>query len=297
MSQDMHVRARRAAFELKAGRPDLAQAFIDQAQKALPEPTPLWLALIIESTRYQVPKSEIHRFEVLWNSELKKSVRSETAGALANLTATFVAAKVDYPGRATHIKEVVAYLGRSSRIKYGQKDLARVCTFLSLLPKELPLHEKLLKRGIKLFPNSPQFLFFAGVLELSKLSAGKGKPSVAFAHLQKARSLAEASSDPEIALILPKIREKLSFLEDMPKNMLGSPFGFNGGPFRVGPGSRTFDDFFKFMSSTTEDEDLDDEEEEPFDPDEDIFVDATARPRNPRKPASGEKASRKRKKG
>ena len=49
--------ARKAVFELKAGQAGLAEKYIAAAQEPLVEPTPLWLALLIEGIRYRLPKA------------------------------------------------------------------------------------------------------------------------------------------------------------------------------------------------------------------------------------------------
>ena len=110
LSLGLHVRARRAVFELKAGEAERAEALIADAQLNLSEATALWLILLIESIRYKLPKPDRERFEARWTVALSKKVRSETAGALAELMAAFMGDEIEYPGRAGHLKEVVAYL-------------------------------------------------------------------------------------------------------------------------------------------------------------------------------------------
>ena len=90
--------ARRAVFELKAGQPDRAEELIAEAQKQLVDPTPLWLALLIEARRYKLPKAEQDRFEDRWEKGLAKKGRGDTAGALADLIGSFLAAEIVYPG-------------------------------------------------------------------------------------------------------------------------------------------------------------------------------------------------------
>ena len=54
----------------------------------------------------------------LWESELKNKCTSETAGEMASLLDQFVCARIEYAGRAGHIKKVVSYLQRTTRLKY-----------------------------------------------------------------------------------------------------------------------------------------------------------------------------------
>ena len=203
-SRGLHFRARRAVFELKAGQAERAEALIAEALQALPEATPLWLALLIELIRYKLPKPDCERFEARWTTALPKKVRSETAGTLAELMGSFVGGEIDYTGRTGHLKEVLGYLRRTTRIKYEHDDLARACSLLGLLPKEADLFEKLVKRGIKLFPNSPLFLTLSGTLELKKGPFGGGNFRLARDQFEKALERAEASSDPQNVRLVPK---------------------------------------------------------------------------------------------
>ena len=66
LSRTFHFLARRAVFELKAGQAERAEALIAEAQERLAEPTPLWLALLIEAIRYKLPKADQDRFEAQW---------------------------------------------------------------------------------------------------------------------------------------------------------------------------------------------------------------------------------------
>jgi tetratricopeptide (TPR) repeat protein len=291
-SRGLHFRARRAVFELKAGQAERAEALIAEALQALPEATPLWLALLIESIRYELPKPDCERFEARWTTALPKKVRSETAGTLAELMGSFVGGEIDYTGRTGHLKEVLGYLRRTTRIKYEHDDLARACSLLGLLPKEADLFEKLVKRGIKLFPNSPLFLTLSGTLELKKGPFGGGNFRLARDQFEKALERAEASSDPQNVRLVPKIRESLSMLRDLSSSPMGLPF-MGTGPDALpgGPGTGGFHDFLGALSGMfgggPDDDDFDDN-----------FDDEPARLPAPRaKGAARKKAGRKGQKG
>jgi len=262
-----HLFARRAAFELKAGQSERAEALIKEAMGQLAEPAPLWLALRIEATRYRLPTTDQDRFEAHWVASPAKKVRSETAGALAELIGAFLSSKIDYPGRAEHVAQVLDYLRKTTRIKYRREDLTRVCAVLSLFPKEQPLLEKLVRRGLKLFPEAPGFPAMAGFFELQK-GPFQGNLRLARTHLEKALTLAEASNDPDDARLVPELREKLSMLVDLTSGPMGLPFGgFGGGPMPP------FGDLLDML----------DEMEDEFD-DEDSEEPPTPRARRPKKP-------------
>ena len=185
LSRSLHVQWRLRGFRAQ-GRAAHAVALIADAQEQLPEATPLWSALSIEAIRYKLPKSERERFEARWTTWLPKKVRSETAGGLAELMVGFVGGENDYPGRAGHIKEVAGNpAGRPGSDAHD--DLAKVCSFLGLLPNETKWFEQLAKRGLKLYPDSPLFLMICGSIEMKRGPFGGGNFVLCDA-LQKARS-------------------------------------------------------------------------------------------------------------
>src|SRR5512135_3191755 len=288
-NQTFHFLAREAVFDLKAGPPDRAEALIAAAQERLAEPTPLWLALLIEAIRYKLPQPDRGRFEARWTGALTKRRLAETAGALAELIASFMKGDFDYPGRAGHLKQVVDYLRRTTRLKYRPEDLARVCSLLGLIPKERALFEAMVKRGLRLFPESPVFLMLAGSMELEK-GPFAGNLTLARKHFEKALERVQASSDPRDAKLLPKIQESLSMLKDLTAGPMGMPFaGFGGGPFPSRGGTPEFRDILDAMRGMMgfEPDDLDDDDDESDEDDE-----PPPRPL-PRRPSPG----RKRKKG
>lgn len=232
-----HFSARRAALELKAGRPEAAGAILDGARGRLTEPAPLWLATTIEARRFQLPRAEVDRYEALWLKSAAGKVRGETAGALADLLGSFLAGEVAYPGRDEHAKQVADYLRRTTRIKYSRDDLSHACGFLGLAPGHRDLFEKLAKRGLKLFPDAPEFPMMLGSIEVEKgpYLANLGQ---ARRHFEAALELAEAqaSGDPKAAAMLPSIRQALTALNDLAAGPMGLPFSFPAGGKGPAPG-------------------------------------------------------------
>jgi tetratricopeptide (TPR) repeat protein len=266
-AQEFTTLAKRAIMERKAGEKERAEELIQKAEASLAEPTPLWLALHIEAVRYRLPKPEKDRFAKLWKDAIKRKCRSETAGAIASLLAAYLAMEVEYTGRAGHLKDAVAYLRRTSRIKYRMEDLVDVCGFLANLPQESALFKKMVDRGIKNFPNVPTFWMLLGTLELQK-GPMRGSLYVARTQFEMALKYAEASAEPRDQALIPKIRERLSMLSALmsnPLGMIGSPFfggpGFpmpSGSPPGSGPHS-PLEDLFD-MLDFDEDDDWDDDD-------------------------------------
>jgi len=221
--------AAKAIFESRASRTDQSDALIAEAQLGLIEPAPLWLALAIQSIRYRADQKSRARYARLWETELKKTVRSATAGEMAWLLDLILKAGVDYPGRDTQVKKLVTYLGRSLKLTYRRLDLDRVCEFLGHLPEKVDLLEKLVKRGLKEHPQSARLHFEAGAIEFRKGMFG-GSEAVARQHLEKAVELAGSSTERSDVDLLPQIKEMLSLFNNLTDGPLGALF-FGGLPF------------------------------------------------------------------
>lgn len=246
--------ARRAVFELKAGQVDRAEELIEAARHRLVEPIPIWLAVLIEGTRYRLPKATMDRFDHLWQVGLAGKGKSETAGALAELLTIYLAGNTEYTGRAGHVQELVGYLKRASRIRYRREDLVQVCVFLKRDPNAKALLEKLTKRGLKNFPDSAEFHFFAAALELEK-GLSRADLRQVRKGMEKALELAQASSGPMEAGLVPELKRILSKLADATSGPLGMPFPGFGGHL-----PRDLSTLFASLD-TIEDEDEDDDED------------------------------------
>jgi tetratricopeptide (TPR) repeat protein len=231
--QFLHL-ARRAVFEVKAGQADRASSLIADAMARPVEPAPLWLALQIEGTRYRLARSEIDHWHVRWQAELAKKCRGETAGAMADVLGIYLNAGLEYPHRSTHVKEVLDYLRRATRVKFAPKDLERVCSLLVQLPDEMTLFEKMAQKGVKAYPDSPMFLLVAARLEINK-GPYRGRPDVARRQLEKALETAEKSSDPAHLALVPGIKESLAFVSAMSERPSRMPHPFVPDPSMLPP--------------------------------------------------------------
>ncbi|MDR3638170.1 MAG: hypothetical protein P4L84_30480 [Isosphaeraceae bacterium] len=265
--------ARHVALELKAGEPERAQERLHELLDRTTDPAPLWLALLIEAIRHQLPKAERDRFEAHWLTALSKKVRGETAAELTDLVGNFVAERVDYAGKDVHVKQVLEYVRRASRVKYARADdLARVCAFLALLPQEQALFKKMAVRGLKLFPKSATFLSMAGALEMEK-GPSRGNIERARHHFEKALEYARASNNPTETDLIPGIQETLARLDAIGEML--PPGGFGGAP-------RSFQAMMEALA-----EQLDFESDDFDDDDDDMPRTALPQPRSGRKNKKG----------
>ena len=151
---------------------------------------------MIESIRYGMPKATQDRFAELWNSDLKKKCRSETAGALASLLDALLGMpnRVPRPGQAYQASRRLS--GPRQPAQVPAQDIERVCEFLAQPSERAKLFEKRLNQGLKQHPGSARLNLAAGILEIEKgnLSFAKSK---ARKHLEAALNLAQASTDPK----------------------------------------------------------------------------------------------------
>ena len=92
------------------------------------------MVLAIESIRYVMSGATRGAYAELWAADLKKKCRSTTAGEMASALHDYLQAGVEYPGREDHVKQLTAYLKRTTRLKYRQIDIEHVCRFLRAMP-------------------------------------------------------------------------------------------------------------------------------------------------------------------
>jgi tetratricopeptide (TPR) repeat protein len=287
IAHEYHYLARRAILETKAGQRDLADRYEKEAMSLLVEPTPLWLVFSIESIRYNLTKATQKHYLGLWQQELKKKCRSETAGEMSRTMLAFLGLGIEYPGRERQIKELVGYLRRTTRMNYRREDLEQVCQFLEESQKERPLLEKLIQRGLKKHGDSVVFNMLAAKIELAKFPFA-GRLHIARHHLEQAISLAEASTSSDDNSLVSKLRNMLSVCNELAARCAQSPFGgFGELPF----GNNAKHSFSDFIDLIGDDDGEDDGEEDIFGP---FF--GTAHPRAPQprgKPKSASKSKRK----
>jgi hypothetical protein len=249
-SHDYFLLARKALLEAKAGQADISEQFIRQAESSLAEPTPLWLALAIESIRYGMTKATQDHYTQLFESALNRKARRETAAEIASLLTGYMLSNIAYPGRERHVSLVADYLERASRLKYERREIEAVCKFLGCLPHKTKLLEKRVQQGLKQHPTSVALNLRAGLLELGR-EHQRYAGDKAGRYLETALKLAEASTTPEDADLLPSIRNALTLVNEMREPPLGFgqfgggdfPFPLPGGSFGPSPFDDEFDDF------------------------------------------------------
>ncbi len=209
---DYDVLARKAVLEVKAGCLDAARSLIEQTQEAVPEPTALWLVMAIEGIRIELPDQETWLYEKRWQDALKRRCRSKTAGLMCDLLNAHLSASEQYEGCQQHVETLLKYVRRCSRVKWRAEDLRQVCEFVSNTNDE-DLLAKLVKRGLRNFPQAAYLHGHAGDLEIKKgpVYCNRAK---AFRYLEQAIQYGTASGDPRDEAVVEAARQAKSFLDD-----------------------------------------------------------------------------------
>jgi tetratricopeptide (TPR) repeat protein len=280
LAQGYRMLARRAALEYKAGQTERAEGYVRDAHQQLGEPTALWLALSIESERYQLPPRWRRHFQDSWRVALGKKASSETAGQVAEILLGYQMSGVKYIGLAQHLADVAAYLGRTTRTKYRETDLRDACSFLQQLGSHEDLLAKLVKKGLKSFPKSSVFHCLASEQEINK-GPYAASLSKARKHVETALRLTEGSTDPQDLALSAELKRRLLTFDDLAGAMKSMPFGGRG----RGPGANLDldirDIIQRMMGGENGEEDF--EENSSFDDETDFFF-GSPRDRLPRAP-------------
>lgn len=156
---------RKAIIEFVSGKATKAEKLAEEAKQVLEEPTLALLQLAVEGIRLAMSSARVKRFEAQLKTQLKRACNSQTAAALSNQMTAL--RDIKYRRQDEHEKLVLAYIRRTTRVKYKQQDLRSVCGFLIAI-EETQLLEKQLEKGCKKFPDDPWFHLGAAEAEMEK---------------------------------------------------------------------------------------------------------------------------------
>lgn len=215
---DYDVLARKAVLEIKAGNAEASRQFIEQALETLEEPTPLWLYLTIEATRYELPKEESWLYEKRWTDALKRKCNGSTAGLMCKILRAHSALQTEYRAGEDHVAKLLKYVRRCSRVKWKEEDLRNVCEFLREMDEDHML-DKFARKGQRKFPRTAYFHWAAGDREFQR--GPGGNRIAARVNIERAIELASQSNDSRDQMFLEEAKQKLTFLQEMED----APFG------------------------------------------------------------------------
>ncbi len=221
--------SRMAAFEFKAGRIERAEELLREGESLSAEPTAFWLNMSIECGRYRLGADLGARFSGLLKAGLAKKVRWRNGRQVV-----YRCRRACHYGRRIsrqkiHLRGIVAYLKRSSALlrnslkAFQPDELVDICQFLALLPNEAELFERLVRKGVKAFPDSVYFLAYDSKIEFDRgpFRADTGRLRK---QLEHARKLLENSRDPRELALTGKVRELLGIVRSTLAGASPSPF-------------------------------------------------------------------------
>jgi tetratricopeptide (TPR) repeat protein len=251
VSREYHFLVKRAALEFKAGAAAAADSFLGEAIALLGEPTAVWLAMAIEARRYHLTKATADCYVANLTVGLKKKCTSETAGELAVIFRDLIRGGIEYPGRAQHLKMVLAYLKRSTKLKYRPCDIENVCELVHIVDGQTKLLQTLVPQGLKVAPKSVLLNFQAALLAMENRKS-ISRFGTARRHVTIAIEQAEASTLEHETQKLPLLRALLT--------------GINEFEARQSPLARLIPGFADFYANSPFDEDEWDDEDDDRDP-------------------------------
>jgi hypothetical protein len=119
----------------------------------------------------------------------------------------------EYRVRSEHVKSLVAYVRRCSRIKWNEPDLHDVCEFLQKVEQE-DLLQKFVRKGSKQFPQVAYYHLLAGELEIRR-GPFRCNRAKARSSLEVALRLSKNSKDSRDKNVLERAQVQLTFLEEL----------------------------------------------------------------------------------
>ena len=158
----------RAGIELKAKNLEGAQHYLDAALGKVGEPTVIWMQMSCLAARYKLPRDVRKDFDARFQAALKNPPTSETAGRLAGLLANFKSRQINYTGRATQERMLLAYLKCCDRVDWRAQDLRHVCDLLSQLPRQWELRQQFVSMAVQRFPHNLAFHAWTALIEIER---------------------------------------------------------------------------------------------------------------------------------
>lgn len=210
---DFDVLGCRAVLEIKAEDAAAARQLVTRAQESLDEPAPLWLLMMIEATRYELPAQETCLYENRWTMALRNKCQSSTAGVMCRLMRGYLETDEVYACRADHVTQLVAYVRRCSRVRWRQEDLREVCEFLDERD-ETKLLDKYVRKGQRTFPDAGYYHALSGRLEIDR-GPRRCRRKKAIKSLRRAVELLVAAADPRDEEVLQDAKRSLTFIEEL----------------------------------------------------------------------------------
>jgi hypothetical protein len=121
-----------------------------------------------------------------------------------------------YDGCDEHVEALRKYVARCSRVKWQAEDLRQACEFLDTAEDYRTL-EKLLKRGLRSFPQSARLHWLASKVEITKGPWNCSRDK-AQNHLEDVIRWGESSSDPRDKELVEPAKRAMSLLDNVSRH-------------------------------------------------------------------------------
>jgi|GEM_PF-3581893 tetratricopeptide (TPR) repeat protein len=212
----------RAVLEFQSSDEAAGELAVQAVCDSFEEATAALLHLVIEFRRAGLAETLVAGFETMWKSELKRRCHAQTASEMTRLMFQLKQRKVPHRFWKSLVPDLLAYIRRTSRVKFQAEELLNVCGFLQLAGDQ-QLLKKFVVKGRKKFPQTPTFHFLTGILEVGRESLGHQKR--ALASFRKVIELCEGSSDHSHDELLKMARRKITLLKSPGRFLQPPPFG------------------------------------------------------------------------
>ena len=198
---------------------------------------------MIESIRYELPKSAVAQYEDRWHKGLSNKCSSFAAGKMAELLNIHAEMVQQYDGIDSHCERLAHYLKKASRVKFERQHLRSVCQFfletsarIGVTVKHRDELKKAATRGQKQFPDDPCFSMYLCDVEYGR---GPRKANLARMNSLMDQALELAQLHPELAPpgLVDSIRKRQEEVEHLqPSSFFEMPYGM---PFGMPSFGRT----------------------------------------------------------
>lgn len=146
----------RAVASFKEEKPEEAEDLLRQAQTVAGDPDAVTYLMLSAAIRMQLPPKLKKRFETDFSTALKRPAFS-VAATFAQTLGRHAIHHLDYRGRQTHEKKVLAYLKKSSHLAYTEQQLEEIVQVLMTL-RSAKLLLTYAVTGREQYPRNPLFL-------------------------------------------------------------------------------------------------------------------------------------------
>lgn len=227
-----------AVLAFKAGDLAEARSLVWRALERSPHRACGLLTITIQAKRWELPRHVASELESQWKSQLRKRFNSKAAGAMARLLSRAQQWEEGPSAVSEYLRRAIAYIGRGTKSKWDRSDLFAVCDLLAsqigwLEAHRAEAHERydaeaveevgeelfqvdnllreLCSRGMRLFPDAPEFPKWLGFRLLSDGPIDCDRPYARYV-FQRLEALTQGAEDPALRVLHRRALDALEML-------------------------------------------------------------------------------------